>query len=97
MPGSEALYRAKGSNMTTLAGLHTAAMKKSSRRTRQEQEILDWMREAADAGDCVDGAGVVSPTLLAEAACDEWDAYDEDGEIPELFFDLAAEVAEDYQ
>lgn len=67
----------------------------TSRRTRQEREIAEWMREAAD--DCVDGAGVVSPTLLAEAACDEWGAYDEDGEIPEVFFDLAAEVAEDYQ
>jgi len=83
--------------MTTLTSLHTAVIKRSSRRTRQENEIYDWMREAADAGDCVDSAGVVSPTLLAEAACDEWDAYDEDGEIPEMFFDLAAEVAEDYQ
>lgn len=27
----------------------------------------------------------------------DWDGYDEDGEIPEMFFDLAAEVAEDYQ
>ena len=52
-------------------------MKKDARRTRQEQKIYDWMREAADAGDCTDSAGVVSPTLM--------------------FFDLAAEVVEDYQ
>ena len=83
--------------MNTIASMHTAAIARAQRHTRQEQEILDWMSVAVDAGDCTDSAGVVSPTQLAEAACDEWDAYDGEGEIPELFFELAAEIAADNQ
>ena len=78
---------------TAIASMHTAAMRNTSRRTRQEQEILDWMGIAVDDGEYTDSAGVISPTQLAEAACDEWDAYDGEGEIPELFFELAAEIA----
>lgn len=55
-------------------------------------KVKEWMREAVEAGECVDSAGVISPTQLAEAACDEFDGFDEDYDVPEMFYELAAEV-----
>ncbi|HRA64397.1 MAG TPA: hypothetical protein PL187_00165 [Caldilinea sp.] len=57
-------------------------------------QVKKYMRECIEAGDCTDDAGVVSPTQLAEAACDEFDGWDEDDNVPEFFFELAAEFAE---
>ncbi len=60
-------------------------------------KVKQWMREAVEAGDCVDSAGVISPTQLAEAACDDFDAWTEDYDVPEMFYELAAEVQSELQ
>jgi len=56
-------------------------------------QVKEYMQQCIDAGDCTDSAGVVSPAQLASAACDEFDGWNEDDDIPELFFELAAEFA----
>lgn len=41
--------------------------------------------------------GEVNATLLAEWACDEVNGYDDNGDIPEKFFDWAYVVGERYE
>lgn len=62
-----------------------------------KSRVKEWMKEAVEAGDCTDSAGVISPTQLAEAACDDFDAWTEDYDVPEMFYELAAEVADEYE
>lgn len=62
------------------------------------EQIKEYMRECInDNCCCVDSAGVISPTQLAEFACDEFDGWDEDDNVPELFFELAIEVQAEYE
>ena len=58
-------------------------------------EVRQYMELLIAEGECTDSAGVVSPTQLAEAASDWFDGYDPDGEIDELFWELAADMAGD--
>ena len=59
------------------------------------QQIKEYMYQCIEAGDCTDSAGVIIPTQLAESACDEFEGWDEDDKIAEIFFELAADVAEE--
>ena len=54
--------------------------------TTIETEVKEYMRGCVEAGDCV------NPSMLAEAACDEFDAWDEDDYVPLGFFEWAYEV-----
>lgn len=60
--------------------------------TTIQQDVKEFMRGCVEAGDCTDSAGVISPTQLAEAACDEFDGWDENDDIPDFFFVWASEV-----
>lgn len=67
------------------------------KQTALTKQIKEYMRECVGAGDCVDSAGVITPTQLAECACDEFDGWNEDDDVPEMFYELAAEVQSEYE
>jgi hypothetical protein len=54
--------------------------------TTIQEDVKEFMRGCVEAGDCV------NPSMLAEAACDEFDAWDEDDYVPLGFFEWAYEV-----
>ena len=62
-------------------------------------KIRDWMRKELslnfeEYNDC----GEINCTLLAENCCEELDGYEgEDYDIPEEFYDLAVEIAENFE
>ena len=62
-------------------------------------KIRDWMRKELslnfeEYNDC----GEIDCTLLAENCCEELDGYEgEDYDIPEEFYDLAVEIAENFE
>lgn len=62
-----------------------------------QNEVKQYMRECLLHGDCTDAAGLPNATMLAEAACDDFDAWDEDDDVPALFFDLAHQVIDEIQ
>ena len=61
--------------------------------TKIRASVKQYMRECIHSGDCSDSAGEISRTELAEWACDEFDGWNENEDIPEFFFEWAHEVA----
>lgn len=57
--------------------------------TQQHKQVLSWMFALWRDGEN-------TCTRLAEEAADEFDLYEEDGDIPEWMFDLALIVEEEY-
>lgn len=59
---------------------------------RNQQAIRKWMKDNVNS--YFDECQVVNATKLAEDACAEFQLYDGDNfDIPELLFDMSAEIA----